>query len=68
MVGGGAPAIDYEALIAGAPETEPDVAIDPDEVFAIKYTTGTTGFPKGCMRTHRQYLTNVLVYQAKMPH
>jgi len=68
MVGGGAPAIDYEALIAGAADTEPDVAIDPDAVFAIKYTTGTTGFPKGCMRTHRQYLTNVLVYQAKVPH
>ncbi|MBT4671119.1 MAG: AMP-binding protein [Rhodospirillaceae bacterium] len=68
MVGGGAPAIDYEGLIAAAADTEPGVAIDPNTVFAIKYTTGTTGFPKGCMRTHRQYLTNVLVYQAKVPH
>ncbi|NQV55530.1 MAG: AMP-binding protein [Rhodospirillales bacterium] len=59
---------DYEALIAGAPETEPDIAIDPNSVFAIKYTTGTTGFPKGCMRTHIKYLTNVLVYLSKVPH
>ncbi|MAF47224.1 MAG: AMP-binding protein [Rhodospirillales bacterium] len=66
--GGGGGGMDYEALISGAPDTEPDVAVDPDAVFAIKYTTGTTGFPKGCMRTHRQYLTNILVYLAKVPH
>ena len=62
MVGGGTSAIDYEALIAAAADTEPNVAIDPDAVLAIKCTIGTTGFPKGCMRTYRQYLTNVLVY------
>jgi acyl-CoA synthetase (AMP-forming)/AMP-acid ligase II len=58
----------YEKLLAEASAAPADLAIDPDDVFAVKYTTGTTGFPKGCMRTHRGYLTNVLVYLAKVPH
>ena len=58
----------YEGLLARASAEPPGVAIDPDAVFAVKYTTGTTGFPKGCMRTHRGYITNVLVYLAKVPH
>lgn len=58
----------YEKLLAQASAEAPNVPIDSDDVFAVKYTTGTTGFPKGCMRTHRGYLTNVLVYLAKVPH
>ncbi len=58
----------YEHLLEKASPQPPEVTIDPDAVFAVKYTTGTTGFPKGCMRTHRGYITNVLVYLAKVPH
>ena len=60
--------LSYEGLLAKASAAAPEVRIDPDDVFAVKYTTGTTGFPKGCMRTHRGYITNVLVYLAKVPH
>ena len=65
---GGDAFLPYEKLLAQASAEAPHVPIDPDDVFAVKYTTGTTGFPKGCMRTHRGYLTNVLVYLAKVPH
>jgi len=58
----------YEKLLSQVSAEAPNVPINPDDVFAVKYTTGTTGFPKGCMRTHRGYLTNVLVYLAKVPH
>jgi acyl-CoA synthetase (AMP-forming)/AMP-acid ligase II len=58
----------YEDLLARASAAPPALDIDPDSVFAVKYTTGTTGFPKGCMRTHRGYIANVLVYLAKVPH
>ncbi len=60
--------LSYERLLSQASPDYPALRIDPDDVFAVKYTTGTTGFPKGCMRTHRGYLTNVLVYLAKVPH
>jgi acyl-CoA synthetase (AMP-forming)/AMP-acid ligase II len=31
----------------------------PDDLAAIFYTSGTTGFPKGAMTTHRNFLSNV---------
>lgn len=32
--------------------------VGPDDLLNIQYTSGTTGFPKGCMQTHR-YWTEV---------
>jgi len=32
------------------------VHVDPDEVALLQYTSGTTGPPKGCIHTHRDYL------------
>lgn len=34
-------------------------ACRPDDVVNIQYTSGTTGFPKGAMLTHRNLLLNV---------
>ncbi len=33
----------------------PDVSLD--DMVSIQYTSGTTGFPKGCMLTHEYWLT-----------
>ncbi len=52
---------DYEAFLAGAPDTPilPPVA-DENSLIAINYTSGTTGFPKGVMFTHRGAWVNAM--------
>ena len=41
----------YEQLIAHAAAREPDVAITPQDIWTFMYTSGTTGSPKGAMRS-----------------
>ena len=35
-----------------------EAAIDPDDVCNMQYTSGTTGYPKGVMLTHRNIVNN----------
>jgi acyl-CoA synthetase (AMP-forming)/AMP-acid ligase II len=43
----------YEALLAAASATPPDMAREPEDVAIIGYTSGTTGAPKGAQASHR---------------
>jgi acyl-CoA synthetase (AMP-forming)/AMP-acid ligase II len=42
----------YEDLLAKAADTEPNVAVAPEDTWVLMYTSGTTGNPKGAMRSH----------------
>lgn len=43
-----------------------EAEIGPDDVVNIQYTSGTTGFPKGAMLTHRNLLMNAYYVGARM--
>jgi len=57
----GADAPSLEAWLEGVPDTPtpPPARDDPDKVFRIAVTGGTTGRPKGVLQTHRMAATNV---------
>ncbi|OKO79021.1 class I adenylate-forming enzyme family protein [Bradyrhizobium sp. NAS96.2] len=51
--GGAATALDE--LLKGVGDWPVDEDVHPEDLLDIQYTSGTTGFPKGCMLTHDYY-------------
>jgi acyl-CoA synthetase (AMP-forming)/AMP-acid ligase II len=45
-----------ELLAQGTPGFRPEWPVGRDDLMNIQYTSGTTGFPKGCMQTQRYWL------------
>ncbi|MGH2394045.1 MAG: AMP-binding protein, partial [Candidatus Limnocylindria bacterium] len=45
-----------EPLLAGLPDTPPDVAVASSDEVSMQYTSGTTSKPKGVLLTHANYL------------
>ena len=46
----------YSGLLEGKSSAEPAVQVSEDDPFAVLLTSGTTGFPKGCLATHRTFV------------
>ncbi len=45
----------YEDLLASASSHPPRVDVRPEDTWTIMYTSGTTGRPKGAIRSHQSY-------------
>jgi fatty-acyl-CoA synthase len=53
--------LDYEELIAGAPEDFTWPTVDENAAAMLCYTSGTTGSPKGVLYSHRSTVLHALV-------
>ena len=56
----------YEDLVAAARDSEPDIAVLPADPWTLMYTSGTTGKPKGAIRSHRGSAQLSLITEAEM--
>ena len=59
VVIGDGPGLPYEQLIAGQSGSPLLLGADPDALVSLNYSSGTTGRPKGAMRTHRNRLASL---------
>jgi acyl-CoA synthetase (AMP-forming)/AMP-acid ligase II len=48
--------LSYNGLLDGQSADEPEVQVSEDDPFAVLLTSGTTGFPKGCLATQRTFV------------
>ncbi|MGM7702563.1 fatty acid--CoA ligase [Pseudalkalibacillus sp. Hm43] len=53
-------AIDYHERVNACSDKEPNVEVDENDLYAIMYTSGTTGRPKGVMHRHRNMVEQSL--------
>jgi acyl-CoA synthetase (AMP-forming)/AMP-acid ligase II len=51
----------YEELLAGGKDEEPPVKVKPADPWIQLYTSGTTGKPKGVIRSHESYVAFYLI-------
>lgn len=52
---------EYESLLARASAVEPVNAAEPEDGLVILYTSGTTGFPKGALISHRAMIARTMM-------
>ena len=52
---------EYEKFIRRSPEGEPEAIVESKDTWILLYTSGTTGKPKGVVRSHESYISFYLI-------
>lgn len=55
---------DYETLLRQNSSREPAAAVSPEDGMLVLYTSGTTGFPKGALISHRAMVARAALMYA----
>lgn len=50
---------DYTAMVAAAPNRDPDITLVPEDAFNLIYSSGTTGTPKGIVQPHQMRIAQM---------
>lgn len=58
--------VGYEQWLASASPDESDTVVDAEDPWTFMYTSGTTGKPKGVVRSHESYLAQYYLNNANM--
>jgi acyl-CoA synthetase (AMP-forming)/AMP-acid ligase II len=55
----------FENIVEKGENSYPSVKVNPEDTWVILYTSGTTGTPKGVIRSHRSYIAFFLINEAE---